>query len=176
MQASGGDRLGYAIPFFGLIRCLTEFTAGTVIGALWLRARRQPARPFAAAVLLSSGGFALFGSGLINELWAIPAALAALLLAVALTANRPGNPLAWGPVHYLGEISFATYLSHSLLWKAFKMAFVSDATSLSLVQIALLLLTIFVASIALYRWIERPAQRWINGLPSRRHSRERSPA
>ena len=79
-----------------------------------------------------------------------------------MTANHPANPLGWRVVHYLGEISFATYLSHSLLWTAFKMAFVASAAAVPPLLIGALLVGILLASLALYHGVERPAQAWIN--------------
>ena len=101
------------------------------------------------------------------ETLVVPALFAAVLLLLALTAGRPGNPFELGWTHYLGEISYATYLSHFILWKAFKLVFVSDATAVSPMKIALYLAMVLLTSIALYHLIERPAQRWLNRLPSR---------
>jgi peptidoglycan/LPS O-acetylase OafA/YrhL len=162
MRSNGMATLGQAIPWFGVLRCVTEFAAGTAVAALWLRHREQPRRALVAALCVSSLGFASFATGLVNEIVAIPAALAALLLAIALTSNRPGNPLASWPLHQLGEISFSTYLSHSLLWTAFKMAFVASAVAVPPLLIGALLIAILLASLVLYHGVERPAQAWIN--------------
>ncbi len=96
------------------------------------------------------------------ETLAAPPAFAALLLAVALTASSPRNPLSWRPVHYLGEISYATYLSHFLLFIAFKLAFVDDAQRVPLHLIGLFLVLTLAASVALHHFVERPAQRRLN--------------
>lgn len=74
-----------------------------------------------------------------------------------------GNPLEGRTLHYLGEISYATYLGHFVLWTAFKLAFVTDANAVPPVLIALYLSLVLASSVALYHLIERPAQRWING-------------
>src|SRR3546814_19414944 len=90
--------------------------------------------------------------------------MAALLLLLALTAGRARNPLEWGPLHHLGEISYATYLSHFLLFVVFKLLMVSDASAVPPVLIALYLLLVLAASIALYHLVERPAQKWVNAM------------
>ena len=167
-------QLGQEISQMGLIRCILEFAAGTAICALWLRWReawRVPAAMSALAALALLGGWI---AGLVPETLAVPMGFAALLLALALSAGRRGNPLEIAPLHYLGEISYATYLSHYLLWYAFKLVFVSDAHAVGWPLAALYLTIVLVASVALYHLVERPAQRWINGvrLPSR--SREGS--
>ena len=160
--------LGQQIPRFGLIRCLLEFACGTAIAALWLRWRdqwRAPALISAAVAVVLLGGWNV---GLLAETLAVPASFAAILLALALTAGRPGNLLETAPLHYLGEISYATYLSHFLLWFAFKLALVRDAHAVGWPLIALYLVLVLASSAALYHGIERPAQRWINRLPLRR--------
>ena len=167
---TGATALGQEITRLGLIRCVLEFAAGTAIAALWLRWReswRTPALASFALALAFATGWAL---GL-PETFAAPAVFGALLLGLALTSARPGNPLEAAPIHYLGEISYATYLSHYLLWFAFKLAFVEDAHAVGWPLVAGFLLIVLLASMALYHLVERPAQRWVNGLnfPSNRH-------
>ena len=111
---------------------------------------------------------------------AVPLVFAGLLLAVALTADLPRNPLRWAPLHYLGEISYATYLCHFLLFIAFKLLFVDDPAQLSLQLAGLFLAVVLAASVALHHLVERPAQRRLNRafdqLLRGRSSGEPSPA
>jgi peptidoglycan/LPS O-acetylase OafA/YrhL len=157
-------QLGQEISHMGLIRCVLEFAAGTAICALWLRWRetwRLPAAMSALAALVLLAGWA---TGLVPETLAVPLGFATLLLALALSAGRRGNPLEIATLHYLGEISYATYLSHYLLWYAFKLVFVSDTHAVGWPLVALYLTIVLVASVALYHLVERPAQRRINRL------------
>jgi peptidoglycan/LPS O-acetylase OafA/YrhL len=160
--AAGETSLGADIPRFGLGRAVAEFTIGTILCALWLRWREAPGWPvtlsLAAAAALTIAALA----GLLPETLAVPALFGALLLAVALTADRRSNPLGWRPVHYLGEISYATYLVHFLLYVAFKLLFVADASAVPLPLLGLFLLMTLLASVALYHGVERPAQRLLN--------------
>lgn len=167
---AGEPTLGHDIARFGLVRCLTEFATGSAICALWLRwkdLRVAPVFAFGATALaLAAWAFGL------PETWTVPFAFATLLLGLALISGRRGNPLDWAPLHYLGEISYATYLSHFMLFFAFKLAFVDDAHAIPPVLIALYLALVLGCSIALYHLVERPAQKWVNGLTlPRRHSR-----
>ncbi len=95
------------------------------------------------------------------ETLALPFAFAALLLALALGAERPRHLLAGRAIHWLGEISYATYLSHFLLFFAFKLAFVRDEFDAPPGSIAAYLLLVLIASAVLYHGVERPAQRAI---------------
>lgn len=152
--------LGTDIWRYGLVRCLFEFALGTVMCALWLRWRDRPA-PMPGAILVAAG----LGAGLIAgaaETLVVPALFAVLLLALALSSGRSGNPLEGHLVHALGEVSYATYLAHFLLWVAFKLAFVTDARSVPWWSVVVYLLLVLAASVALYRHVERPAQRWIS--------------
>ena len=142
------DTLGADITRFGLMRCLVEFTTGSTVCALWLRWRtRRKAMVYAAilAMVLAIGWIA--GA---PETLVVPALFAAVLMGLALTTGRRGNPFEGLAIHYLGEISYATYLSHFLLWKAFKLAFVSDPTAVSPERIALYLGLVLASSIVLY--------------------------
>lgn len=162
-RATGAASLGEDIPRLGLLRCLAEFSAGTALCALWLRWRGSAMAPWAAsgcAAILSVAAM----TGALPETLAVPLAFAALLLTLALTSGRRGNPLERRTIHYLGEISYATYLAHFLLWYAFKLALVSDAAAVPPMQIALYLTLVLAASVALHHGVERPAQRRINAL------------
>jgi peptidoglycan/LPS O-acetylase OafA/YrhL len=149
--------LGSDIPRFGLARCLAEFGCGTVLAALYLR---RPSIVWPAIVGAVALAALVAGA---PETATVPAAFAALLLLLALTAGLRGNPLETRVIHYLGDISYATYLSHFLLWKAFKL--VRDAGAVPGGMIAAYLLLVLAASIALYHLWERPAQRWVNAAP-----------
>ena len=167
MALRGLTTLGQFIPQFGLLRCTAEFTCGTAVAALWLRYRQAPRLPFILASVVAIIAFATFVSGAVIEMASIPATFVALVLALALTANVSGNPLAGRALVYLGDISFATYLSHSLLWKAFKLVFVRDVSAVPIATMIAFLLLVLAASVVLYHLVERPAQRWVNKLPSR---------
>ena len=163
---AGAATLGAQIPKLGLIRCILEFACGTAIGALWLRWREQWRAPAMAAAGVAALAFAGWAAG-IPETLAVPVAFAALLLALALSAGRSGNPLEAAPLHYLGEISYATYLGHFLLWFAFKLVFLGEVHAVGWPLVALYLVLVLTSSAVLYHGIERPAQRWLNGLTLR---------
>ena len=158
--------LGMDIWHFGLVRCLVEFSAGSAVCALWLRWREAPARPALGAATLGAFLITLCVVG-IPETLVVPPAFAALLLALALTSDWRGNPLASAPLHYLGEISYATYLGHFLLFVLWKLAVVDDPHAIPPVLIALYLALVLGTSISLYHLVERPTQDWMNRLPAR---------
>jgi peptidoglycan/LPS O-acetylase OafA/YrhL len=159
----GEPMLGVDITHYGLIRCLTEFAAGGAVCALWLRWREAPALPALGAGAVCFVALAAWAGG-VPETLAVPTAFAALLLTLALTSGLRHSPLDGAWIHYLGEISYATYLSHFMLFVVFKLAFVSDAQAVPPGLIALYLAMVLASSVALYHLVERPAQRWVNSL------------
>lgn len=158
MARAEAPTLGWQIQRFGVLRCLTEFTTGSILCALWLRWRDWRRAPMltATAVIVAAG---LWAAGA-PETAIVPAMFAAALLTLALIDGI--NPLARRLPHYLGEISYATYLSHFLLFVVFKLVFVTDPRAIRPALIALYLAIVLTASILLYHGVERPAQRWIN--------------
>lgn len=164
---AGQDGLGADLRRFAVARCVIQFAAGTAIGALWVRWQR---RDGVAGIAVLLAGLLVVGWGLklLPEPYAFPPALACLLLAFAILSNRRGNPLEWWPIHRLGEISYATYLGHFLLWFVFKLVFVADAATASSWVLALYGVAVIGSSELLYRYVERPAQGWVNRLWDRR--------
>ena len=165
----GAPTLGSDIATYGLRRCLIEFAVGSILCALWLRFRDTPARAIALALVIAGTMFALRAAGAAETL-TIPAAFAALLLVLALTSGRRGNPLEHPAIHALGEISYATYLGHFLLFIVFKLVFVDDANAIPPLLIALYLALVLGSSIALYHLVERPAQAWLQRRPALRRA------
>jgi peptidoglycan/LPS O-acetylase OafA/YrhL len=154
--STGATMLGAHILQLGVPRCLVEFAVGTVLCELWRRWRGQLA--VAAGAVATAVAIAPLG---LPETFAIPLIFAALLLAAAVTAETPANPLGLRPLHYLGEISYATYLSHVLLFRLFKLAFVTDQWNVGAGAIAAFAAIVLIASILLHHMVERPAQQWI---------------
>ena len=167
----GADILDRDIPRFGLLRAITEFSMGTIVCALWQRWRSRPRPAFALAGALTGGATILGFAANAPETLVVPLFLAGLLLVLALTADRRGNPLAARPIYYLGEISYSTYLVHFLLHIVFKILFVEDPANVPPALIGLFLLLTFLASVALYHGVERPAQRGLNRWFDRRLER-----
>jgi peptidoglycan/LPS O-acetylase OafA/YrhL len=162
MTWGGAANLGDDIPRFGLLRATMEFTIGTLLCSLWMRWRLAPRLPLLACAALGAAGAIAYAAGAAPETLVIPLILASLIMAVALTAERPGNPLGWRPLHYLGEISYSTYLAHFLLFVLFKLLFVDDAANVPLPHLGMFLLATLAVSALLFHLVERPAQRGLN--------------
>lgn len=160
LQALGGLTMNTDIPRLGLIRAVGEFAMGTMVAAIWCDWRQKPLRsllPAVAALLaLAAATLALAG-----EIMAVAILWPLALLALALADSSRLNPLRWGPVHYLGRISYSTYLVHYLLFIAFKLL-LHTAVDVPLVTLGGFLLLTFAASVVLHHGVELPGQRLLN--------------
>lgn len=161
---NGYGTLGDAIPQMGLIRCLCEFAIGNLLCILWLRLRSQPGGP----LLALAAALAFLGAGLgfgIPETAYVPAVLAAGLLALALDTGAIGRVCGSRLPYWLGEVSYSTYLAHFFLLILFKLFFVDTSLQLGPAGLTAYLAIVLFASVALFRGVEKPAQRWLNARP-----------
>jgi peptidoglycan/LPS O-acetylase OafA/YrhL len=170
LALKGMTVLGRDIPLLGVPRCLTGFAIGGILFELWQR-HRGARRLLPVAIVVGSAAITGAAAG-VAETLAVPIGFAGLLLILATTAGRPGHPLEGAILHRLGEWSYATYLAHYLMWKAFKLVFVADMGSIGWPMIGLFVGLVLAASAALYHGVELPAQAWLNG----RRQRERAAA
>lgn len=169
----GYDRLGADIARLGLARCLIEFSLGTILCVLWRRwGHRRYAAPLAALLALAALGVGLAGS--LPETAFVPLALAAALLALAWDKGWIARMLGARVPHWLGEVSYSTYLGHYFLLVLFKIAFVDASLQMGFGQLAGYLLLVLVASGALYYGVEKPGQRWLIGWETWRSHRPAS--
>ena len=162
--AFGKTSLGADVPQFGLWRCLAEFALGMVLCRLWqeLCGRRG------AALAACAAGAIVFAAGLLAGLPGIafvPAGFAALLLALALDRGPVARALGSRPLRALGDASYATYLIHYPLLTLYKLAFVDRSVQLSWLDAAAFLALVLAASLFIYRWFEKPVQRWLHIHP-----------
>ena len=163
--------LGQQVAQMGLLRCVTQFMIGTILCALFLRARTLKSRPWLSILLLVlAGGLAAGVAGYgFAETLTLPWLWVALILGISLWPAGWLNPLAARGLVYLGDISYSTYLLHYLAFVFFKLVFVDDLRAVPGWVGPAFLLAVLCMSIALYHGVERPAQRWIlNGWKRRR--------
>lgn len=163
---NGHAMLGEDIPRLGLWRCLGEFALGCVACALWRRKAGTAGGWLGCALGWLAGGLMLGWP----ETAIVPLAVFAAILALALAEGPIARFLGRGVPLWLGEISYSTYLSHVLLFTLFKLAFVGPDLQIGWLGIAAYLALVLAASAALYRWVERPAQRALNRLVPAPHA------
>ena len=142
-----------AVPATGLFRCVVQFAMGALLCELYQRMARceRLAVPFAAAAACLVIACIAISALLVPLLWA------SLIMALALAPRR--NPLSWGPLVWLGEISYATYLCHYLALVVWKYLFVQAGVPVPPALLAAYLAAVLIGSALLYHGFERPAQR-----------------
>jgi peptidoglycan/LPS O-acetylase OafA/YrhL len=159
---TGRGGIGEDIPATGLIRCFAEFGIGVLLCQWWsaMGQRRTLARATAAA--LAAIGTALIISG-VSQPAGVPLVMAAAVIA-ALEASLAPRPLLGGRIaQWLGQISYALYLSHFFLWILFKLLFVADPSAVSAPATAGFVVAALGVSHLLHHRIELPGRRWFQG-------------
>jgi len=159
--ARGYTQLGDDITGLGLWRCLAEFTIGIAACNLWRRWQGKSGAAPSCAIVGVAALTAGIASGL-PETAFLPFAFASLLLALALDSGLTSRLLGSSPLRWLGDVSYATYLSHFFLFILFKIALVNDDLQLGWGGLAAYLLIVLATSGALYKWLEKPAQAALN--------------
>ncbi len=158
---AGAETLGEQIPRLGLLRCIIQFGIGLMLANLWLAWRGRRAIAPACGLIAAMAFAATMPAGLPETLM-LPLAFAAMLLALALDSGPVARLLAARPIVWLGDVSYATYLVHFPLLIALKLVAVGDDLQIAPGIFVTYLLVLLVLSGTLYRWLEKPAQSWIN--------------
>ena len=160
----GYDNLGSNITGLGLPRCLLEFATGCLLCMLWGHWRTL--RYAATAAAFVCGATLIAGWRLdLPETAIVPIAFASGLMALALSRNLVTRILGQGFFLYLGEISYSTYLAHFLLFILFKQLFLDASLQMGWLGLLGFLAIVLTVSMALYHFVEKPAQRWLNRHP-----------
>ncbi|MCW1431833.1 acyltransferase family protein [Novosphingobium sp. JCM 18896] len=163
---AGNTSLGADISHLGLGRCLFEFSLGNLLCLLWLRWRDQPLCPWLSLVACLGLLAAAYAWDLPETVF-VPAAFVTGLMALATGRGPIVDVLSSRPLRYLGEVSYATYLAHTVLFLLFKLAFVDASLKLDWLRFGAFLALVLAASIFCYHGLEKPAQRWFNRHPPR---------
>lgn len=159
--STGRASIGDDIPATGLLRCLVEFGIGILL-CQWWTAQRE--RPHGTAIIHATAlGLAGVAALLLVVAGSQPAAVPLIMTAVvilALQASTARQPLLSGRIaQWLGDISYAVYLSHFFLWTLFKLFFVDDPAMVDPVRILAFILLTLAASHLLHVVLEVPARR-----------------
>ncbi|GIL38142.1 acyltransferase family protein [Roseiterribacter gracilis] len=163
-NALGARSVDHDIPKYGLVRCLLEFTTGLFLYRAWSLGRVVPMVHVALA-LVAACAIAAFAMGAGPDWLFLPTAFVATIVLLA-TGKGPARILAWGPILFLGEISYSTYLAHWFVrdWTKF---LVMDHYGATLPLFVFLGAT-FVASVALFYGVEKPGRSWMRKALTKR--------
>lgn len=159
--ARGFADIGANIPATALIRCLAGFGLGIILCQWWSAERER--RRGNLVIFGTAAGLAAAAALLLATGWSQPAAIPVAMVAVvilALQASTAARPLLSGTTaQWLGDVSYAVYLSHYFLWILFKLFFVDDPANVHPAGIAAFVLLTLAISHLLYRYLEVPGRR-----------------
>ncbi|WP_338467553.1 acyltransferase [Novosphingobium sp. ZN18A2] len=165
-SSHGYRSLGDDISGLGLVRCLVEFSLGTIACMIWRASGARTARAW--PWVLAAAGWGTLGLVLgWPQTAVIPLFFTATILALASDTGPVSRILSVPAVVWLGEVSYSTYLSHTFLFLIFKLLFVDETLQVGWAGLAAYLLIVLATSALLYRLVERPAQRWLNARAPR---------
>ena len=147
---------------FNPLATLPEFLAGVVLG--WVQLHFPPRRRIsellffvgAGAVLLALSCSHYLPDAMLRNGLLMPA-FGALLLGLS-GDNAASRALSAAPFVLLGEASYAFYLMHYLLNSWFTDRLHAPPTGTNACWKLVVLIPV---SVALFRWVERPARRWL---------------
>lgn len=152
--------IGDSIPAFGVARCLFEFWIGLCLGSICnsQKDRQKIDRKLITLAIISMiGVVAMLNHMNVPDYWYIPLAFT-LLIYLLVLGDCIFSPVLASPFfHYLGVISYSTYLSHYLIKDWVK--FLSD--SIGLLQFAFYSFICLVASHCLYKMVEEPSRNFL---------------
>ncbi len=146
---------------WGVLRCLPSFMLGMLLARCYTDGRIAAAGSDLVAGAALVAVFAAMQLGA-DHLVMIPL-FALLVLSVSLNRGHVARALTTPPLYRLGVLSYSIYLLHSLVMRAWQLAFLKlfhDRITVSAGSLVLLaLLAIVIATSALtYRFIEQPGR------------------
>jgi peptidoglycan/LPS O-acetylase OafA/YrhL len=159
---AGIPEVAYAV---NLMRGVLGFTAGWIIYGCYLTRDRLFLWTTRNADLVSLGILLVLIGGLFG-FWSTQLMLLGfplLVLGVSAGNSRSARILSWGPIHYLGDISYSIYLLH-MPWYYFgwlHAGLFGVLTTLSPASTAVLVGGLFVIAALSHRFVEMPARRLI---------------
>ena len=156
--ASGHD-LGGDIPRLGLVRCLCEFGAGVLLYGMWAQWKATNRKIPLVLTLVAFGLIGCYILGVSPDFLTMPLAFA-LIIFVGAVDSAISRILSWRMWIALGDISYATYMVHYLIKDWVKFFIVRPGVPPSL-TLAVYAAAVFLASVFLYKSIERPGRRWV---------------
>ena len=161
VAAGSPTGLGYDAEWFGLTRCVFEFSVGLCLATMDGHAVRSRTVSNLGLALAAACLFA-FVVWSVPDFVIMPLGFAALITALMDERGTLAGALRTAPLQWLGVVSYSTYLSHYLLKTWVKFALVRPGVPERLVFPVYLAMVLF-ASAVLHIAIERPGQRYLRG-------------
>jgi peptidoglycan/LPS O-acetylase OafA/YrhL len=174
MQLFGRPFEALTAPY-GFYRIFFQFVFGISLWRLFATYRPAPRIASTAAVASLLASLALMTTDAPTIYCRLTFGLAILTLAYVSTGDTKiiGHPA----LTYLGEISYSTYLIHWLILEVMvgvSRSLISGSPMAIALFVALYVAAVYVASVILYEWVERPCRKLILTATDRRRVADRT--
>ncbi len=159
--AMGAPGIGWMKPSYCVLRCLSEFSMGVCVSAL----ARSTTGALASAAVFTACLVALVfetQSGL-PDYDAVPILFAGLIILTSSDSAYWSSPLRMRWLQWLGEASYATYISHYLVKDIVKLTLVRPGVPPQAVFPAYIA-AVLVSTALLHYLVEIPSQKRIRAL------------
>ena len=149
----GVSSIGDRIPELGLVRCLLEFLLGVSLANFYDRFNFDIVGLLLASLFIAFAYFACYLFGAKDFLY-VPIFFSFLICFLATNFTNGIAILRCGPLHFLGEISYSTYLIHFFIkdWVKF------FSPIIGYLQFYTYIFFVLFASVVLYRYVEVPGK------------------
>jgi peptidoglycan/LPS O-acetylase OafA/YrhL len=155
------ESIGQGITSLGLIRCILEFWIGLCVGALacadreCLIARNSNINSILILCILLIFIFLSLSS--LDNYWFVPILFSLLVYFIGMNQGIFSRLLGSRFIHYLGLISYSTYLLHFFIkdWVKFL------SPSIGVAQFLIYIVACFIGSILSFHAVEKPSRDWL---------------
>ena len=150
----GDDVITMALP-----RTILEFLLGNIIASLYLHHLEflnKTKYYFLLAFIVATVSYCIYD---INDFILIPIIFFSLISFLCVDKSKMTDILSNRILVYIGEISYATYIVHYLIFDVLKAGWVSSSSHVNQVYVYFSFLIVFIASSIAHHLIEIPVQK-----------------
>lgn len=166
-SSAGANSLGSNITSLGLTRCVLEFTVGVALSAVHRQGIDIRIAPFLFPLSIGTIATGL-GLGLVDYYF-FPVAAALMILGLVNQRRSTVNRLLeTRVVHYLGVISYSTYIAHYLVKRWVLFVFARDGVP-EFITVSAYITGTLIASILLFKLVEDPMRQVTRTYINREH-------
>lgn len=153
--------LGDAITTMALPRTIFEFLLGNIVASLYLHHLAFLTKKKYAFFAIFIVAIAVYVNIEINDYVLIPVIFFSLITYMCVDNSLFKKVLSHPALVYLGEISYATYIIHYLIFDLLKAGWISNTSSASQVYVYLSFAMVLIASVFSHHLLELPAQQYL---------------
>jgi len=152
--------IGNNILEMAFFRTLVGFILGCVLGSIYVNFYNLLVKYRRVFLLLFLGFLSCFIFYDARDYWFMPASFFCLIAYLSVHVSFITKTLLFGPLVYLGEISYSTYMVHYFAYDLLKAGWVTSSGEVQLIYIIASFIAVLVMSSLMHHIIEMPGQRY----------------